>query len=121
MALRLEDDAFLTMLTLVHSDILAHGAADVSLVRCELAWTQVRDATSRLGESVVLRLKPAAAAAVTAASLALAGPAAAAFAPAATAPVHPGVMTYTEGAQCTANFVFTNSRAVYIGQLTPGA
>lgn len=51
------------------------------------------------------------------ASLALAGPAAAAdFAPAASAPVHPGVMTYTEGAQCTANFVFTDATSVYIGQ-----
>jgi hypothetical protein len=51
-----------------------------------------------------------------AAALTLAGPASAQFAPAATAPVHPGVMTYTEGAQCTANFVFTDAAAVYIGQ-----
>ncbi len=62
------------------------------------------------------RIKLAAAAAAAAASLALAGPASAAFAPAATAPVHPGVMTYTDGAQCTANFVFTDATAVYIGQ-----
>src|SRR3954468_259945 len=39
------------------------------------------------------------------------------WAPAATATVHPGVMTYTDGAQCTANFVYTDaSGAVYIGQ-----
>src|SRR4051795_3909471 len=39
------------------------------------------------------------------------------WAPAATAAVHPGVMTYTDGAQCTANFVYTDaSGAVYIGQ-----
>src|SRR4051812_46659109 len=39
------------------------------------------------------------------------------WAPAATAAVHPGVMTYTDGAQCTANFVYTDSAgAVYIGQ-----
>jgi hypothetical protein len=39
------------------------------------------------------------------------------WAPAATATVHPGVMTYTDGAQCTANFVYTDSAgAVYIGQ-----
>ena len=63
-----------------------------------------------------LRIKIAVAAAAITASLALAGPAAAAFAPAATAPVHPGVMTYTDGAQCTANFVFTDADAVYIGQ-----
>jgi hypothetical protein len=31
-----------------------------------------------------------------------------AYAPAATAKIHPGVMMYTQGAQCTANFVFTD-------------
>ncbi|MBA2607897.1 MAG: serine protease [Actinobacteria bacterium] len=30
--------------------------------------------------------------------------------------MHPGVQTYTRGAQCTANFVFTNGATVYIGQ-----
>jgi hypothetical protein len=35
--------------------------------------------------------------------------ASAAWAPAASATIHPGVMMYTEGAQCTANFVFTNT------------
>ena len=48
-------------------------------------------------------------------------PAAASAAPtwasASSAPVHPGVMTYTDGAQCTANFVYTDGAgAVYIGQ-----
>jgi hypothetical protein len=38
------------------------------------------------------------------------------WAPAATAQVHPGVMTFTDGAQCTANFIFTNGSTVYIGQ-----
>ena len=38
------------------------------------------------------------------------------WAPAETATIHPGVMTYTEGAQCTANFVFTNGSDVFIGQ-----
>lgn len=39
------------------------------------------------------------------------------WAPAATAPIHPGVQTFTAGAQCTANFVFSDaSNAVYIGQ-----
>jgi hypothetical protein len=38
------------------------------------------------------------------------------WAPAATAPIHPGVQTFTEGAQCTANFVFYDASAVYIGQ-----
>jgi hypothetical protein len=38
------------------------------------------------------------------------------WAPAATAPIHPGVQTITAGAQCTANFVFYNAGHVYIGQ-----
>jgi hypothetical protein len=48
----------------------------------------------------------------------LAGSASAAptWAPAATAAIHPGVMTHTDGAQCTANFVFTDAANVYIGQ-----
>src|SRR5881227_2240700 len=43
-------------------------------------------------------------------------PAASAWAPAATAAIHPGVQTFTQGAQCTSNFVFTNGATVYIGQ-----
>jgi len=41
-----------------------------------------------------------------------------AWAPAASAAIHPGIQTYdTHGAQCTANFVYTDrSGAVYIGQ-----
>src|ERR687891_1035655 len=39
------------------------------------------------------------------------------WAPADTAAVHPGVQTFTDGAQCTANFVFFDaSNTVYIGQ-----
>jgi hypothetical protein len=38
------------------------------------------------------------------------------WAPAATAKIHPGTMMYTDGAQCTANFVFTDSAgATYVG------
>ncbi len=37
------------------------------------------------------------------------------WADAATAPIHPGVMMFTDGAQCTANFVFTDATDVYIG------
>ncbi len=41
---------------------------------------------------------------------------AAAWAPAGTAQIHPGTMMYTEGAQCTANFVYTDASAnVYVG------
>jgi hypothetical protein len=56
---------------------------------------------------------------VGAAALVAAGPAAAdpAWAPAATAPIHPGVQTDTNGGQCTANIVFFDaSNNVYIGQ-----
>ncbi len=38
------------------------------------------------------------------------------WAPAASAPVHPGVMTYTSGGQCTANFVYVTTTKVYLGQ-----
>jgi hypothetical protein len=38
------------------------------------------------------------------------------WAPAATATIHPGVQTYTDGAQCTANFVYTDGTSVYLGQ-----
>ncbi len=45
-----------------------------------------------------------------------AAPVTVAWAPAASAAIHPGVQMYTEGAQCTANFVFTDgSGAVYVG------
>jgi hypothetical protein len=39
-----------------------------------------------------------------------------AWAPAKVATIHPGVQVYTEGAQCTANFVFQEGAAVYLGQ-----
>jgi hypothetical protein len=41
---------------------------------------------------------------------------ASAWAPADQATIHPGVMTFTEGAQCTSNFVFQNGSTVYLGQ-----
>jgi hypothetical protein len=53
---------------------------------------------------------------VAMAIMALAPTAASAWAPAATATVHPGVMTFTEGAQCTSNFVYTQGTEVYLGQ-----
>jgi hypothetical protein len=59
------------------------------------------------------------AACVVVAGLVAAAPAAAdpAWAPAASATVHPGVQTVTNGGQCTANFVFFDaSDNVYIGQ-----
>ena len=38
------------------------------------------------------------------------------WAPEATAAIHPGVQTDTNGGQCTANFIFTSGAEVYIGQ-----
>jgi hypothetical protein len=49
-------------------------------------------------------------------ALALLPPVASAWAPAGQATVHPGVQAFTEGAQCTANFVFEDSSGVYLGQ-----
>jgi hypothetical protein len=50
------------------------------------------------------------------ATAAIAPATASAWAPADTATIHPGVQTYTEGSQCTANFVFTDGTSTYIGQ-----
>jgi hypothetical protein len=58
--------------------------------------------TAALGAAVVLA--------------AVAPAAASAWAPAATAKVHPGVQTFTKGAQCTSNFVFSDGKKVYLGQ-----
>jgi hypothetical protein len=53
---------------------------------------------------------------VAAAAAALSPAAASAWAPAASAAIHPGVMTFTNGAQCTSNFVFQDGSNVYLGQ-----
>jgi hypothetical protein len=50
------------------------------------------------------------------AALVLLPGAASAWAPAGTATVHPGVQTFTDGAQCTSNFVFEEGSNVYLGQ-----
>jgi hypothetical protein len=49
-------------------------------------------------------------------ALAAAPSAASAWAPADQATVHPGVQTFTEGAQCTSNFVFQDGSNTYLGQ-----
>jgi hypothetical protein len=48
--------------------------------------------------------------------MAVAPSAASAWAPADQATIHPGVMTFTEGGQCTANFIYQDASNVYIGQ-----
>ena len=63
--------------------------------------------------------KPLIAIAAAAAALVVAAPASAepSWAPASSATIHPGVQTETNGAQCTANFVyFDASDNVYLGQ-----
>ena len=65
----------------------------------------------------ILRRAVAAAALATAAlGLTTTSPAGAVdWAPADSASIHPGVMMFTEGAQCTANFVYTAGSEVYLG------
>jgi len=43
-------------------------------------------------------------------------PASASATHSASTPIHPGVMTFTAGAQCTANFIFRDGSGSYIGQ-----
>ncbi len=84
----------------------------------------------REGAAVLVRTRSVLAAGVLAAAAALTLPsptgavvaphsafaAAASYAPAASATIHPGVMMYTQGAQCTANFVFTDAAgSTYVG------
>jgi hypothetical protein len=49
-------------------------------------------------------------------ALAIAPSAASAWAPADQATIHPGVQVFTDGAQCTSNFVFQDGSATYLGQ-----
>jgi hypothetical protein len=53
---------------------------------------------------------------VTVAAMLLVPASSSAWAPASQATVHPGVQVFTEGAQCTANFVFQEGEAVFLGQ-----
>jgi len=68
----------------------------------------------RVRELLTLAVTAGSALALTVAVPSPAG--AASWAPAATAQVHPGVQTDTGGAQCTANFVFTDGTTTYLGQ-----
>jgi hypothetical protein len=54
--------------------------------------------------------------AVAVSVLLIAPSAASAWAPASSATVHPGVQVFTQGAQCTANFVYQDASTVYLGQ-----
>jgi len=73
----------------------------------------------RAVRTVVTEAAAASAAAVALAAVLVPGTAAAAspaWAPARQASVHPGVMTITDGSECTANFIFSNATDVFIGQ-----
>ncbi len=61
-------------------------------------------------------MSTAGAVSITLMIMALAPAGASAWAPAGQATVHPGVMTFTDGAQCTSNFIFGQASDVYIGQ-----
>jgi hypothetical protein len=75
--------------------------------------TFVRSTTARLAGALTLLAASVLGAAVATAPAAHAAPT---WAPAATAEITPGVQMYTEGAQCTGNFVFTDSSDnVYVG------
>src|SRR5580765_6296694 len=50
------------------------------------------------------------------AALSITPAAAQAWAPADSAAVHPGVQVITQGAQCTANFVYGSATSAYLGQ-----
>ena len=68
----------------------------------------------RLGAAAVL-ITATLIATVVPTPTAMAAPPAGGWAPAATATIHPGVMMYTDGAQCTANFVYTRGTDVLLG------
>ena len=73
----------------------------------------VRSTTARLVGAISLLTASVLGAAVATAPAANAAPT---WAPAATAAITPGVQMYTDGAQCTGNFVFTDSADnVYVG------
>jgi len=63
-----------------------------------------------------MRLRSSFAAAIAVCALTAMTGTASAWAPAATAPIKPGVQTDTAGGQCTANFIYTRGSDVFIGQ-----
>ncbi len=63
-----------------------------------------------------MKMRGTLAVAFVVAVVALVPSAASAWAPADQATIHPGVMAFTDGGQCTANFVYTGGGNTYIGQ-----
>src|SRR3954468_10240184 len=70
----------------------------------------------RLSRSLLASVFAALIAAASLAGFAGTADAASSWAPADTAKIHPGTMMYTDGAQCTANFVYTDGAGTtYVG------
>src|SRR3954467_6093400 len=68
------------------------------------------------GRQTLKARRLAAAIAASLVTLAVTASGAFAWAPAGSATVHPGIQTFTNGAQCTANFVYTDGANTYLGQ-----
>src|SRR3954467_14181643 len=68
------------------------------------------------GRQTLKARRLAAAIAASLVTLAVTASGASAWAPASSATVHPGIQTFTDGAQCTANFVFSDGATTYLGQ-----
>jgi hypothetical protein len=80
------------------------------------AFTGSGSRNHRIEEAVLRKLVALLCAVAAIAIVAISPAAASAWAPASSAAVHPGVMTFTEGAQCTANFIYSDGTNTYIGQ-----
>jgi len=80
---------------------------------------RIVNGTRRATSTVATSAARALTAAVVLAAVVVPGTASAAgptWAPAGQATVHPGVMTVTEGGECTSNFIFYHGAGVFIGQ-----
>jgi hypothetical protein len=78
-------------------------------------WAALAILAAAAVTTAVVSAQPAAAAGTRVTSTSALSPRAA-WAPASSATIHPGTMMYTDGAQCTANFVFTDTAGhTYLG------
>src|SRR4051794_18837505 len=68
------------------------------------------------GRQTLKARRLAAAIAASLVTLGISASGAFAWAPASSATVHPGIQTFTQGAQCTANFVYSDGATTYLGQ-----
>lgn len=92
------------------------GGRELTVEESRTARTGLRMRNNRNGGSVGRGLMVLTWAAMLLAALPAPAGAMPTWAPAATASIHPGVVTTTGNSQCTSNFVFYDSTDVYIGQ-----